>query len=73
MIEWGCNVNMRSLRGMTAFETIKNDEFKNHLEALYERFAELVPKIMDGDTEALKQVVKEHISGEHPLCTLRSR
>lgn len=66
-------MNVRSVRGLTAFESIKNDDFKNHLTDIHEWFSTLVPKIIDGDKEALKLIVKEHISGKHLLCTLRSR
>ena len=73
MIEWGCNVNIRSVRGTTAFESIKNDELRDHLTAKYERFSAMVPKITEGDIETLKLLIKEHVSGIEPLCTLRSR
>lgn len=73
LIEWGCNVNLRSVRGSTAFEGIKNDEFRGHLMTKYERFSAIVPKITEGDVETLKLMVKEHVSGIETLCTLRSR
>ena len=31
LIEWGCDVHAKSQKGVTAFETIKNDEFRDFL------------------------------------------
>lgn len=31
MIEWGCDVHAKNSKGLTAFETIKNDEFRDFL------------------------------------------
>ncbi|XP_067933694.1 uncharacterized protein [Watersipora subatra] len=73
LIEWGCNVNVRGIRGNTAFESIKNDEFREDLTRKYERLATAVPKITDGDIDALKSLIKDHVSGVSSFCTLRSR
>ena len=31
LIEWGCDVHAKGPRGMTAFENIKNDDFRDFL------------------------------------------
>lgn len=31
LIEWGCDVHAKNQKGQAAFETIKNDEFRDFL------------------------------------------
>ncbi|XP_013397902.1 uncharacterized protein LOC106164510 [Lingula anatina] len=73
LVECGCDVNKRSIKGLTAFETVKNDELKDYLIEAYEHYSDVVPKIMAGDLEVLEEVVKDHITGVRQLNSLRSR
>ena len=31
LIEWGCDIHVKALKGQTAFEMIKNDEFRDFM------------------------------------------
>ena len=31
LIEWGCDVHVKGPRGQTAFETVRNEEFREEL------------------------------------------
>ncbi|XP_074660681.1 uncharacterized protein LOC141913126 [Tubulanus polymorphus] len=73
LIEWGCDINVKNIGRHTAFETVKNDEFKLFLTALYNHYSSVVPKIMAGDTELLAKVVRQHKLNIKPLCKLQSR
>ncbi|XP_053383962.1 uncharacterized protein LOC123536322 isoform X2 [Mercenaria mercenaria] len=73
LIEWGCDVHSKNVKGQTVLETIKNDDFKRFLMVLYDYYSECVPKIMGGDMQLLDQVIADHASGAKEFCCLRSR
>ncbi|XP_060562776.1 uncharacterized protein LOC132722318 isoform X2 [Ruditapes philippinarum] len=73
LIEWGCDVHSKNVKGQTVLETIKNDDFKRNLMELYDFYSDCVPKIMGGDMNLLDQVVADHASGAQEFCCLRSR
>lgn len=73
LIEWGCDVHLKDDKNRTAFDTIKNDEFRDTLIDIYRRYSTIVPQIMIGNSEALNQVFEDHVSGKKRLCSLRSR
>ncbi|ESO91608.1 hypothetical protein LOTGIDRAFT_233395 [Lottia gigantea] len=65
LIEWGCDVHIKNNRGQTPIESAKNDDFKQYLVELYTHYSEMVPRIMNGDMELLKKVIKEQeVSGD---------
>ncbi|XP_076450581.1 uncharacterized protein LOC143286742 [Babylonia areolata] len=73
LIEWGCDMHCSNTKKMTPLESVKNDEFRQYLVDLYEHYSAIVPKIMNGDYEALEESVKNHLSGKQEFCCLRSR
>ncbi|XP_052800686.1 uncharacterized protein LOC128231667 isoform X4 [Mya arenaria] len=73
LIEWGCDVHSRNVKGQSVLETTKNDDFKRYLMNLYEHYSNIVPKIMNGDMALLDRVIAKHASGQQEFCCLRSR
>ncbi|XP_064635397.1 uncharacterized protein LOC135492725 [Lineus longissimus] len=73
LIEWGCDVHIKSIRGTAPLEAIKNDEFRHHLTSVYEHYTQVVPKVMEGDTELLAKLVRDHVLGVQEFSNLRSR
>ncbi len=43
------------------------------LSDLYNFYSDVVPKVMEGDTDLLSSLVDDHISGTRTFCNLRSR
>ncbi|KAH3877689.1 uncharacterized protein LOC127872130 isoform X2 [Dreissena polymorpha] len=73
LVEWGCNVHSKNVRGQSVLETIKNEDFKRYLMDLYEHYSDIVPRIMNGDMKLLDQVIADHAAGLREFCCLRSR
>lgn len=73
LIEWGCDIHNKNVKGQTVLETIRNDDFKRFLMELYEYYSRVVPKIMGGDMTLLDEVIADHASGAKEFCCLRSR
>ncbi|CAL1541164.1 unnamed protein product [Lymnaea stagnalis] len=73
LLEWGCDVHCRNLKGLSPFEAVKNDEFRQFLVDLYEHYSATVPKIMKGSKEVMEQAIRDHRSGERQFCSLHSR
>ncbi|KAL4225169.1 hypothetical protein ACF0H5_015861 [Mactra antiquata] len=73
LIEWGCDVHSKNVKGQSVLETIKNDDFKRFCMDLYDYYSDVVPKIMAGNMKLLDQVIDNHKSGEKEFCCLRSR
>ena len=73
LIEWGCDVLSKNIKGQSILETIKNDDFKQYAMDIYDYYSHIVPRIMNGDMELLDQVLADHISKKREFCCLRSR
>ena len=73
LIEWGCDVMTKNIKGQSILETIKNDDFKQYAMDIYDYYSHIVPRIMNGDMELLDQVLADHISKKREFCCLRSR
>ncbi|XP_070560695.1 uncharacterized protein [Ptychodera flava] len=73
LVEWGANVHMKNNQSRTAFDLVRNDELKTFLTEYYEHLTASIPKLMDGDTYLLKQLVDDHVLGIQTFASLRSR
>ncbi|CAF0764926.1 unnamed protein product [Brachionus calyciflorus] len=73
LIEFGADVNMVNNKTYTVMNFPIGPEYKLFLQANIKRLSDILPFVMKGNYEAIEQVIDEHISGQFPLCTLRSR
>ncbi|KAH9518688.1 hypothetical protein Btru_005988 [Bulinus truncatus] len=73
LIEWGCDVHIKNLKGFSPFDAAKSIEFQIFLTDLYEYYSSIVPKIMMGDEEFMTEIIKNHETGCKTFCSLRSR
>ena len=64
---------MKNNRRHTVFEYTLGEEFKLFLRECYDRLSTIVPQIVNGNTDLIDQVYKQHLCGSYPLCTVRSR
>lgn len=63
LIEWGCDVHLKNMRGLTAIDSCRSDELKFFMIEQYEFYSTVVPKIMDGDLDLLREVIQNHKTG----------
>ncbi|XP_071099543.1 uncharacterized protein [Haliotis cracherodii] len=73
LIEWGCDVHCKNSRAQSPLECAKNDDFRKFLIGLYDHYSTVVPKVMNGDVQALDQAIKQHVTGEKEFVSLTSR
>ncbi|XP_077994506.1 uncharacterized protein LOC144448226 [Glandiceps talaboti] len=73
LVEWGANVYMKNNQSRTAFDLVRNDELKVFLIEYYDHLTKYVPKLMDGNTDLLKLLVEDHVTGLRTFASLRSR
>ncbi|KAI0208354.1 hypothetical protein LSAT2_006968 [Lamellibrachia satsuma] len=73
LIEWGCDVHVKGPKGQTAFETVRNEEFREELISVYEMYSTWVPRVIEGDTELLTKLIEDHASGMKRFNDLQSR
>lgn len=51
------------MRGLTAIDSCRSDELKFFMIEQYEFYSTVVPKIMDGDLDLLREVIQNHKTG----------
>ena len=73
LLEWGCDVHIRTLRGEVAFDCIKNLELRLALISRHDALVKIIPRIVEGDTDLLRTLVNDHKNGIHKFASLRSR
>ena len=73
LIEWGCNIYIRTLRGELGFDCVKNADIRTALTARHDYLAKMIPRIIGGDTELLRKLVSDHKDGTQKFASLRSR
>ncbi|XP_022088281.1 uncharacterized protein LOC110977993 isoform X2 [Acanthaster planci] len=73
LVEWGTNIYVKNKQGRTAFDVVRSDEQKNTIVEYYDHLQACIPKLMRGDTQLLKKLVEDHVSGVLRFASLRSR
>ncbi|XP_048588484.1 uncharacterized protein LOC116619849 isoform X3 [Nematostella vectensis] len=73
LIEWGTDVKRRNRNSKTAFDLMRHYELKIFWEAKSQQWAELVPRLISGDLNALADVIAAHHRRETVMASLKSR
>ncbi|XP_071809537.1 uncharacterized protein [Asterias amurensis] len=73
LVEWGTNIYIKNKQSRTAFDVVRSDEQKNMIVEYYDHLQSCIPKLMRGDTQLLKKLVEDHVTGVKGFASLRSR